>query len=860
MRRRNAALADEVSSLLRHHDQVEEVALLAGAASVPDLLSTEAEKDASDLWWPPPPPTETDEEHDDLSPGARVGRYVVESVVNRGGMGVVYRAHRVDDYRQLTAVKLMGRSLTPTAIRRFQLERQILALMKHPNIVRLLDGGEVDGGRPFLVMDFIEGVSLARYAQETQPSPRECAALMAPIVAAVAYAHESGVVHRDLKPSNILMTRDRVPVPMVTDFGLAQLVDEEAAVSLTNAGGMAGTPGYMAPEQILGNAARRNPAIDVYGLGAVLYFLLTGRPPYRAASPFETCKLALEQDPEPIARIRSGVPRDLATIVETAMARDPSRRYASALAMGEDLRRFLAGEPITARPVSRLERVGRRMLKHRRLVVAAGIAGLAVVIGGFVGLSRWNRDLSRKNDGLIRLAAVYADTVERLARIGGLTDPKFYDDFARFAQAIEEIRQSGGDEASLVDVQYRAALAQFHLARFHQNQHQWAQAVACYESSADLLRSLVHDHPKRSDIRYDLFRTLFCLADVVYVEDAARSVALHRESLDVIAALSRDQPANLDYEEAVASQGVNLGRVEMRRQNPEGEGRLRRAAEIAEDLCRRPGAKPSYRRTAARAWGQLARWRHDAGTLDESVALRAVEAGAAVVRDLPDEPQYQHEQAMWLQQLALIRAEREAVAEAETRLDEAAAMQELALGLRPRNGDYLQAMVALLLLRAEARLALGRIPEALADFAAAQTRFEEAAGDRTDAGVVVDRLRLKARSGPIEPSEAERMIATIPAGPLSIDARILLVRAREAQGRHDEALALATTEAPPEDRESFALQLLAATAEARLGRLEAARARLESLGPASHKDNECLFLARLRRDAAEACACRVTAD
>lgn len=857
LRRRDAGLADEVSSLLRHFDRVEQVAFLAGPTPALELPPTEAEEGAStsDPRWPPPPPTETGEEHGDLARGARVGRYVVEGVVDRGGMGVVYRAHRVDDYRQATAVKLMGRGLTPTAIRRFHLERQILALMKHPNIVRLLDGGEVDGGRPFLVMDFIEGVSLTQYAREDRPSPRECAALMPPIVAAVAYAHESGVVHRDLKPSNILITQGREPVPMVTDFGLAQLVDEEAAVSLTAAGGLEGTPGYMAPEQILGDAGRRNPAVDVYGLGAVLYFMLTGRPPYHAPTPFETCKLALEQDPEPIARARPGVPRDLATIVEKAMARDPSRRYASALAMGEDLRRFLAGEPIAARPISRLERVGRRLLKHRRLVVAAGLAGLAVVIGAFVGLSRWNLDLSRKNDGLIRLATVYAETMERLAREGGIVDPNFHKVFARFAQAIEEIRQSRGDEAALVDIQYCAGLAQFQLARSYQTQYFRAPAVACFESSVDLLRSLARDHPERGDVRFDLFRSLSCLGEYLNGDDHSRCVALHRESLDVIAALARDEPANMDYLEAEAVQHTNLGRRLMGDRSAEGEDQFRRSIEIGEELRRRPGANPQYLRIIAQAWEAMAVYRHEAGIIDEAATRRSLEPGAELIRVLPKRPEYRDEQAARFRLLSVLRFHLGDLDEAEHLLDEAVAMQESALAQQPRIPQHVERLAGYLLFRADARLARGRIDLARADFTAAEARQDEFIGKRQDDQAAYDRLHMAARCGPLDPAGAERRLAAIPDDPSSLNARLLRVRALLALGRCDEALRLATDDAPPEHRQSAALQFLASTAEARLGRRDEARARLTVADRlVSHVTGDCLFIARLRREAVVACA------
>lgn len=848
---RDPAIAREVESLLGHFDRAEAAGFLAGPVTDPGPPPTEAD-DVSAPLPPGQPLTEPTEDCDDLPPGTRVGRHVLGEVIGRGGMGVVYLGRRVDDFDQVVAVKVVGRRLSPSAARRFHLERKLLALMEHPNIVRLLDGGDAEDGLPYLVMDFIDGASLAVEATDVRPSPRACAALLEPIVGATAYAHETGVVHRDIKPSNILVGRDGTP--RLTDFGLARPLVDEGTGTLTGDGSISGTPGYMAPEQILGGPGRHQPAVDVYALGAVLYFLLMGRPPHEGETPFETCKRALEADPEPIRRQRPSVPRDLETIAATAMAREPSRRYATARAMGDDLRRFLAGEPVVARRTSIAERAGRRLLRHRRTAAVAAVVALAAAIAAFAGLSRWNRDLARKNDSLRDLAKAYAATIERIAHRGALGDPRFDADFAHFSQAIEAVLHAGGDEAELVDLRYAAALAQYQLGRSHQFARRKGQAEECYRRSIDALRDLSSAHPGRHDIRYDLFRGLFNLADLMNAERPADADALHRESLAVIESLSRDVPADLDYVDAVAAQHYNLGRAIALNGMSEGEGLLRRAAAIAEDLRLRPGAKPRYIRPAGLAWGDLSMILHRSGRDGEDEARRAVAAYDLLVREVPDDAAYRDEYAARLELLAVILADRGEHAQAEALLDRAVSQQGEAISQRPQLVDFVRHLATALQYRAEVRLARGRVPEALADFADADARLAAWMGDRDDADATESRIRMAARSAPLTPAAADRLSATLPPGPLSIDARILLVRAHMARGRFAEALALATTEAPPEARESPPLQILAATAEAKLGRREAAAARLQAVSSPAHQQEGCLFVARLRRDAAEAVA------
>jgi uncharacterized protein (TIGR03067 family) len=325
------------------------------------------------LTLPPAPPAG---EPDDALVGRRVGPYLIEQRLGSGGMGSVYRALREDAYRQQVALKVIRPGLdTEEVLRRFRTERQVLADLPHPHIARLLDGGTTDDGRPYLVMEYIDGEPLDRYCEQHQLGTRERVELLRAVCGAVQHAHERGVVHRDLKPGNVLVTADGTP--KVTDFGLAKrLAGGAEDASPTQSGAILGTPSYMAPEQAGGKRAEVGAAADVYALGAILYELLTGRPPFQAETPLDTLLKVISDEPAPPSRLRANVPRDIETICLKCLSKEPARRYASAANLAEDLGRFLAGQPIQARPVGRVARLWRWC--RRRPLVAALITALVV--------------------------------------------------------------------------------------------------------------------------------------------------------------------------------------------------------------------------------------------------------------------------------------------------------------------------------------------------------------------------------------------------------------------------------------------------------------------------------------------------
>ena len=273
------------------------------------------------------------------------GDYELLEEIGRGGQGVVFRA-RQKSLNRIVALKVirLGQWASKAHLKRFRLEAEAAARLEHPGIVPIHEVGERDGSCYFS-MKFVEGGQLDEVVKRSPMSTRRAAELIAKVARTVHYAHEHGILHRDLKPGNILL--DPKGEPHLTDFGLARLVESESSVTHTL--DVLGTPSYMAPEQAVGNNAGISSVTDVYGLGAVLYQLLTGQPPFAGGATYETIKLLLDTEPRQPRLLNPKIDRDLSTICLKCLEKDPKRRYSSAVALAEDLDRWLKHEPIRAR-------------------------------------------------------------------------------------------------------------------------------------------------------------------------------------------------------------------------------------------------------------------------------------------------------------------------------------------------------------------------------------------------------------------------------------------------------------------------------------------------------------------------------
>jgi serine/threonine protein kinase len=356
-----------------------------------------------------------------------IAGYEILDVLGRGGMGVVYRA-RQERLGRVVALKVLlaGAHASELDLARFRAEAEAVARLQHPNIVQIYEIGESDGC-PYLALEHVAGGSLADRLHGTPLAARDAARLVETLAQAIHTAHQHGIVHRDLKPANILLrsktttddtdqTDNKKPgftssvlsvvefVPKITDFGLAKRLD---GVTLsTQTGAILGTPDYMAPEQAAGQAV--GPVADVHALGAILYQLLTGRPPFVAATPLDTLLRLKLEEPVPPSLLQPGLPRDLETICLKCLRKEPAQRYVSAAALADDLRRFDRGEPIRARRTARWERAAKWARRHPTRAALFGVSALATLalVGAGVGL--WY-------NGRLQTALVEADTQRQRA-------------------------------------------------------------------------------------------------------------------------------------------------------------------------------------------------------------------------------------------------------------------------------------------------------------------------------------------------------------------------------------------------------------------------------------------------------------
>ena len=364
-----------------------------------------------ELGFGPPPemvPQTTSAQFDDYELLERIGR---------GGMGVVYKA-RQKSLNRLIALKMLTphSAAFPRVAERLRLEAETAASLHHPNIVTIHDVGEKDG-HPFFTMELIEGEGMDKFieqtgyrfpgfhhAEQTQArGPQACVVrTLRTIARAVDYAHKHGVLHRDLKPANVVM--DAAGEPHLTDFGLAKILGQDRARS-TESGSVLGTPAYMSPEQAAGGSKRVSTAADIYSLGAVFYEMLTGHPPFRADTPLETLRRVTEEQPASPTTLNATVEADLATICLKCLEKDPERRYSTALALAEDLERWLRHEPIEARPVGNMERFWSWCRREPRLAgMGAGLILLltATTILGLTLYVRIGKELAVSEGNIYR--------------------------------------------------------------------------------------------------------------------------------------------------------------------------------------------------------------------------------------------------------------------------------------------------------------------------------------------------------------------------------------------------------------------------------------------------------------------------
>jgi tetratricopeptide (TPR) repeat protein/tRNA A-37 threonylcarbamoyl transferase component Bud32 len=436
-------------------------------------------------------------ELDDPAAAARdplASRYEIGEKLGEGAVSIVHRGIDRELGRTVALKFLREGLLSLEKVReRFYREARSLARMDHPNVIKVHDVG-ISGQRPYLVMELVEEGSLTRLLAREPRGSRSIIGLLEQAARGVHHAHERGIVHRDLKPDNILVAAG--PTAKVADFGLAHLV--ESGTSLTRTGTVLGTPLYMAPEQVHGRG-ELTPRTDVYALGAILYQALTGRPPHDAETVSQVYDMILSEDPQPPRSMDPSLPRELEAVVLKAMEKEPGRRYESAAAFAEDLRRWLAGEPVEARPVSTAARAWRRVTRHRLRLVTAALVLAAIA----VALLFWSRSRGQIEESNARAARIETATrlLEEANRAVGNAYAATYTTTLDAASLLREAEQA----RSLIE---KALAAAPDYAPAHFRAGEVWEITGYYDRAETSFRRAAELNPRFGPAHYRLGRTL----------------------------------------------------------------------------------------------------------------------------------------------------------------------------------------------------------------------------------------------------------------------------------------------------------------------------------------------------------------
>jgi tetratricopeptide (TPR) repeat protein len=723
--------------------------------------------------------------------GKRIGPYAITGRIGEGGMGVVYRAVRSSDFEKKVAVKLVKRGMdTEFILERFRQERQILAALDHPNIARLLDGGANWDGRPYLVMEYVEGTPVTEYCDGHGLSVAARLRLFQTICSAVHYAHQRLVVHRDLKPGHILVTAEGVP--KLLDFGIAKLLDAGAEVTAPALRFL--TPECASPEQVRGEPV--TTASDIYSLGVLLYQLLTGSAPYRftSRSAEEIARIVCETEPQKPSELRS-LDQDLDNIVLKAMDKDPRRRYASVEQFSADAGRHLEGRPVQARTATLRYRASKFVRRNRTATVAAGLLAISLLAG--LGTTLWQAHIAqieraraeRRFADVRELAHTLIFEVHDAVRnLPGATAAKklILDRALRY---LDKLAQEAGQDSSLQDELATAyeKLASVQGSTSEGNLGDFAGALASYGKSLAIRKARAGADPLDLKVQRGLSRTFQQMAwlhmnkggvaeslglqrQALAIDQAIRkdtrstaadthrlavdfdilgdllggngpsrnladpvgALASHRQALEMEEAAVQADPAKVKYKDSVALLLIKVG------------GDLSNLGERAEALgyCQRALSWWESRaadRTDVEAAGMLSAthaWIGDALMMngDPAGALKHYQAGAQIDQPLfqadPKNAKLQGETAWSEANLGHALAKAGRARGALTHLDRAGELFRRLVASDPGNWSHLNALALVTAWTAAAREIGGDAPGALEKYRAAQEMFEKLAASQ----------------------------------------------------------------------------------------------------------------------------------
>lgn len=490
------------------------------------------------------------------------GRFELIERLGMGGMGVVYRARQTDVQRMVAVKVIRGDRLGESSgyvDHRFRVEMLAAARLQHEHIVALYDVGEVDGSAYFS-MQFVEGRTLGDLVGEDgSMDGRRAAAYLEPVSRAVHAAHRRGILHRDLKPHNVIVEAE-TDRPLVADFGLAKLVDDEQ--QRTRDGDMLGTPAFMAPEQVVDPAAV-GPETDVYSLGATLYHLLAGRPPFAGATSLETLRMVIENEPVPPSHRKPSIDRDIETICLRCLRKEPRERYRSAEELGWDLSRYLAGEPIAARPIGRIERLRKWTRRHPWTAIAGTVAIVSLCVA-----------LAATTIGYVRVSSALQDA-EASHRRSRETVDEFYTIVSEdvllnqpglrplrrqlLERALAHFERFAAERADDRNLQREVALAHYRIGRIAEELESPERALAAYDRAIDLQRGIVA-RPVDGDVAGELGTTLNARGSaLVALSRFVEANQAFDEARNLRERLALESPNNIEPHRRLFNTIMNIG-------------------------------------------------------------------------------------------------------------------------------------------------------------------------------------------------------------------------------------------------------------------------------------------------------------
>ena len=746
-----------------------------------------------------------------LRPGMVLDNYDLLEEIGQGGMGLIFKA-RQRSLNRIVALKMLrlGSWATPDDLQRFRTEADAVANLDHAHIVPIYEVGTFHG-QPYFTMKLMEGGSLAQ-AVGREPGEggkdgrRRAADVAATVARAVHYAHQRGILHRDLKPANILL--DAAGQPHVTDFGLAKRLRVRTGAppapsanggsgtaepptadygegmdgGPTQVGSVLGTPSYMAPEQAAGQKGLVTTAADVYGLGAILYELLTGRPPFRGETPLETLHQLMHQESPRPRGLRPEIERDLETIALKCLEKDPRQRYTSALALAEDLERFLAGKPIQARPVGATERLWRWCRRQPALAAVSGFAVVAVaaiVVGSVVFALREAHhagELAHQKDQTQR-ALDEAQCQQALAEESFRQAHQAVNDFcvkvSHQLEAVSRLQPLRKEllEAALryyqtfleqraQDPKLRRELADTHrrVAEIYSSRGSKPQALEAFEKSFALYQELMRDNPADLGLLEEAAWIRFRIGNHQPTVEA--SLKVHQDDLALLESLLREHPGSLSLQESRTA-GTNSLAVAHRRMGHLDEAlrAFERACELQQRLVDQYTDKPVLRKNLAIYVNNLGIYQSDMGQTDAALQSfqRALDIRRKLAQTEPQNEKYQFDVAASSRDIGMVQSNTGRQREALAAFEQARAIRERLAQANPGVTLYRNSLAASHRDVGQALQKLDRLDEALASFERSRVLQEELVkADPTVAQYQYDLAHCHFLAGDIQKEQAHR--------------------------------------------------------------------------------------------------------